>query len=252
LQALIVQAPDHSTIQDDIFVRHRFVPNRLVEVIKATMWIDLSGRLEEVEAGIRKTARVEIRQAERRGIAIRQGTEKDAGVFFRLMLATCERQGSQPSPASEAAVLALWRAFSAQGRIRVTFAEYRGEPVAAGLCLILGNRVTLWKKGWSGAERERHPNQMVTYEAIRWAHRAGYKIFDFAGMAYSTAVSLSRGETLSDAQKHGRDFFLLGYGAKPMLLPESWVYFRNPVVRFAYNKATSSPWLSKFTRRFVR
>ena len=184
LQALIVQAPDHSTIEDDFFVRHRFMPNRLVEVIKATMCIDLRGSLEEVEAGFRKTARVEIRQAERRGIAIREGTEKDAGVFFRLMAATCERQGCAPSPASEAAVVALWKAFSGRGRIRISFAEYAGEPVAGALCLILGDRVTLWKKGWSGAQRERHPNQLVTYEAVRWAHQNGYKIFDCAGMGY--------------------------------------------------------------------
>jgi peptidoglycan pentaglycine glycine transferase (the first glycine) len=252
LQALIVQAPDHSSIQDDIFVRHRFVPNRLVGVIKATMCIDLSGSLKEVEAGFRKTARVELRQAERRGITIREGTEKDAGVFFRLMAATCERQGSLPSPASEASVLALWKAFSSRGRIRVTFAEYAGEPVAAALCLILGSRVTLWKKGWSGAQRERHPNQLVTYEAIRWAHENGYRLFDCAGMAQSTAMSLLHGEPLSDAQKQGRDFFLLGYGAKPLLLPESWVYFRNPIIRFAYSKAVSSPWLAKITRRFAR
>jgi hypothetical protein len=168
------------------------------------------------------------------------------------MAATCERQGCSPSPGSEAAVLALWRAFSGQGRIRVSFAEYAGEPVAGALCLILGDRVTLWKKGWSGAQRERHPNQLLTYEAIRWAHRNGYKIFDCAGMAYSTAVSLLRGEPLTDAQKQGRDFFLLGYGAKPLLLPESWIYFRNPVIRYAYSKAVSSPWLTKFTRRFAK
>ena len=252
LQALIVQAPDQSTIEDDIFARNRFVPNRLVEVIKATMCIDLGGSAEEIEAGIRKTARVEIRQAEQRGITIREGNEKDAGAFFRLMAVTCARQGCSPSPASEAAVLALWKAFSGQGRIRVTFAEYAGEPVAGALCLILGDRVTLWKKGWSGAQRERHPNQLLTYEAIRWAHQNGYKIFDCAGMAYNTAVSLSRGEPLTDAQKQGRDFFLLGYGAKPLLLPGSWIYFRNPVIRFAYSKAASSPWLTKFTRRFAK
>ena len=65
-------------------------------------------------------------------------------------------------------------------------------------------------------------------------------------------MSLLHGEPLSDAQKQGRDFFLLGYGAKPMLLPESWVYFRNPVIRFAYDKAASSHWFSNFTRRLVR
>ena len=112
--------------------------------------------------------------------------------------------------------------------------------------------MTLWKKGWSEAERERHPNQLATFEAMRWAHRNGYKTFDFAGMSHSTAVSLLRGDPLSDAQKQGRDFFLLGYGAKPVLLPESWIYFRNPMIRFAYSRAASSPLVLKFAHRFTR
>jgi peptidoglycan pentaglycine glycine transferase (the first glycine) len=252
LRALIVQPPDSTTIAAADFRAHGYAPNELVEVIKASMVIDLRGSWEDVEGRIRKTARVEVRQAERRGMKIREGKENEAGLFFKLMAETCARQGTAPSPGSEAGVQSLLSAFSAGGRVRVSFAEYEGEPVAGALCLMFGDRVTLWKKGWSGAHRERHPNALVTHEAIQWAHAKGYKRFDCAGMSHVVADRLLRREELSEAQKRGRDFFLLGYGAQPVLLPGSWVYFRNPAARFVYARVASSRFLAGQMKRFGR
>lgn len=249
LRALIVQVPDEPGIEAWSFVAHRFAPNHLVQVISATLLIDTAGGMEDIRRRMRRTTTKDLKRAEKRGVKIREGTEADLGTFFRLMTETCRRQNTAPSPASEAALLGVWNAFRPQDAIRLTLAELEGEPVAGILCLCFGNRVTAWKKGWSGAHGERQPNQLVMFEAIQWSHRRGYHIFDCTAMNRSTAESLLNGNELSDDQKRGRDFFLLGYGGRPVLLPESWVYFANPVLRCLYRFLGGKQWIRALARR---
>jgi hypothetical protein len=130
-------------------------------------------------------------------------------------------------------------------------AEYETESVAAAVCLCFGERVTFWKKGWSGEHRERHPNQLVMFDAIRWSQSQGYRLFDCAGMNHGTAVNLLSGKPLSETQKKARDFFLLGYGGTPTLLPESKVYISNPALRFMYRSAMRFMWSRALAKHLV-
>jgi lipid II:glycine glycyltransferase (peptidoglycan interpeptide bridge formation enzyme) len=242
LMGLMLQPPDQSTIGDQVLTRYRFLPNHLMTVVSATLIINSGGSVDEIMSRLRRTTRLELKRSETRGMKMRVGGERDLPTFFRLMTATCRRQQTDPSPATEAALREIWQAFHPTGRIRLAFAEYENEPVAAAICLCFGDRVTFWKKGWSGAHRERHPNQLVMFDAIRWAQSRGFRQFDCLAMHHDTAVSLLNGRPLSNTQKSARDFFLLGYGGTPVLLPESWVYFGNPVLRFLYQTATTCPW----------
>ena len=251
LKALILQPPDESTIGDAVLARYHFLPNHLMTVISATLIINTAGSLDEIMGGLRRTTRVELKQSEKRGMKMREGDERDLPTFFRLMTATCRRQQTDPSPATESALREIWQAFHPSGCIRMAFAEYDNKPVAAAICLCFGDRVTFWKKGWSGAHRERHPNQMVMFDAIRWAHNRGCRQFDCAAMHHDTAVSLLNGEALSVTQKSARDFFLLGYGGTPVLLPESQIYFSSPGLRFLYRTATACPWGRTLVRRLA-
>jgi hypothetical protein len=79
------------------------------------------------------------------------------------------------------------------------------------------------------------------FEAIQWAQTNGFKKCDCLAMNRSTAVSLLRNEPLTDEQKHGRDFFLLGFGGQPTLLPESRIYIRNGLAAYLYSKVAANP-----------
>ncbi|MBU6410013.1 MAG: GNAT family N-acetyltransferase [Verrucomicrobia bacterium] len=251
LRALVLQPPDALAIPAPLLHRHRFLSNHLITVISATLVMDTACPMDDIISRIRKTAKIELRQSQKRGITIRDGHERDIPVFFRLMRATCERQHTVPSPSTEAALLATWRAFHAAGRIRLSFAEYQGTPIAGALCLSFGGRLTLWKKGWSGQHRDRHPNQAVMFDAIQWAHHHRHKLFDCAAMHPRTALALLNGQPLSENQKKGRDFFLLGYGGKPVLLPDSSLFIQNPALRSLYKTATAIPLARKFTKSIL-
>jgi lipid II:glycine glycyltransferase (peptidoglycan interpeptide bridge formation enzyme) len=234
IKALIVQPPDQSGLNGALLARHYFSENRLVDVISATLLIDLSGDLGDIEKRMRKTRLYEVRTARRRGIFIREGTEQDIGVFFSLMASTCARQRTTPVPATKAALMAIWAALYPHGAIRLSLAEFEGEPVAGLLCIRFGQRMTAWKKGWSGLHSDRFPNQLLTYEAIEWAHRMGNKLFDFAGVSRKIAVDMILGNPLKGSCESTRDWFNLGFGNKAQLIPESQIYIRNPLARFIY------------------
>lgn len=237
LRALVLQAPDGSRMENRLLARHQFLANHLVGVNSATLVMDVACGMDEIMQRMRRTTILELKRSQKRGVKMREGGEHDISTFFRLMKTTCERQQTSPSPATESAMLNVWKTFHLAGRIRLALAEFEGEPIAGAICLCFGERVTFWKKGWSGDHRERHPNQMVMFDAIQWLHQQGYKLFDCAAMNHGTAVSLLKGEPLSDAQRKARDFFLLGYGGTPVLLPESKIYISNPVLRFIYRTA---------------
>ena len=252
LLALVVQPPDSATWYGPLLMRYGFVDNHLIEVISATLLVDLTRSIGEIGRRIRKSTQAEIRQAERRGIKIREGNEKDIGTFFHLMLSTCERQKTKPAPSTEAALFNIWKTFRSRGCARLSIAEYEGEPIAGIICLAFGERVTGWKKGWSGQHRDRHPNPLLIYDAVEWSHRNGYKLFDFAALSPDIATTLLRGAALSENQKKSRDFLHLNFGDRPVMLPDYRLYIPNPFVRFAYRSATANSGLRVLAKHLVR
>ena len=234
IRALIAQPPDESRLNGALLARHCFLPNHLVDVISATLLVDLSGGMAGINKNMRKTRLYEIRVARRQGISIREGGEKDIRVFFSLMSSTCKRQGTNPSPRTESDMMALWNAFHPHGAIRLSLAECEGEIVAGLLCLRFGQRVTAWKKGWSGKYSDRYPNQLLSYEAIEWAQRMGANVLDFAAMRRDIAEAMIAGKAPAKEWESSRDWFNLGFGNRPQLLPESKIYISNPLARFLY------------------
>jgi len=247
LRALIVQAPDQTRLTPGQFRGLGFLPNHLVNVVTSTLLIDVSCTMEEILARLRRTTMLELKRARKRGIKIREGERGDLGTFFDLMVETCKRQETSPSPASVATFQQLWDAFG--GRLRLTLAEFEEQPVAGTVCLCFGDRVTFWKKGWSGAHRDKHPNQLVMFEAIEWSQQHGYKNFDCLAMSRDTAESILAGKELSAEQRQQRDFFLLGYGGTPVLLPDSWVFIPNSVARIVYCSLAKSRFLKTLAAR---
>jgi lipid II:glycine glycyltransferase (peptidoglycan interpeptide bridge formation enzyme) len=250
LQAVLLQPPDRSKLYERwLPARQPLLANHLTPVIESTLLVDLSEGMEAIRRRMRKRTRLEIRQAEERGIRIREGGERDIGTFFRLMAATCERQRTRPNPASERALLEVWRGFHGQGCARLMFSEFQGKPVAGLFSLGFGDTATCWKRGWSGDHRDLHPNQPLTLDAIEWAHRMEYKFFDFCSLRPDIAAAMLQGQPLSEDQRKSRDYVNLNYGNLPVILPESRVYFRNPLARAVYRIAIKIPPLRDRLRR---
>lgn len=233
IRALVVQPPDCGSIEYAL-MQHGLLPNHLVNVISATLLVDLAGTFDDVLSRMRRNTLALVRRARRRGVSIREGNESDVAAFFSMMQSTCARQQTSPQPATLAAMASLWRALSPKGLVRMSLAECEGRPVAGMVCIRFGDRVTAWKKGWSGEYADWCPNYLVTFDAIEWAHRAGARLFDFAGMNRQVAVAAIEGAIEERNLGAHRDCFNLGFGGRVKLLPESRLYIANPFVRLLY------------------
>ena len=69
-------------------------------------------------------------------------------------------------------------------------------------------------------------------DALEWAKEAGYKIFDFFSLNQRIATKLISGTPLSQEDRKTRDMFHLGFGITPKILPDAYVWFRNPFLRY--------------------
>jgi lipid II:glycine glycyltransferase (peptidoglycan interpeptide bridge formation enzyme) len=251
LSAAIIQPPDVSELLPEVLRREGFPICYFKSVGAATLMVDLTGSFETVEGRMSKYTRKHVRQATRRGVTIREGTARDTATFFRLMLSTCERQGAAPEPPTEAAVAELWERFHQFACVRLSFAECDGEPVAAQLAIPFGGTVRLWKKGWSSTHGDKHPNELLTHEVIQWAHAKGFKNVDFGALDKRTAQSLLQGLPLDEDQTQSRDKFNLGFGGRPVLLPEARVWFGNGFLRRVYGFLASRPLTRGLMEKFV-
>jgi hypothetical protein len=234
LVAMVVQPPGRSQVIASRLLSSRFAPNRILDIVTATLVVDVSGGIEAVEARMRRATRQQLRKAVRNGVSVREGTEADIGVFFWLMLETCKRQKVEPNPSTENALRELWLASRKAEGCRLTLAEHGGRPVSGLFCIPFRDVVAIWKKGSSPQYLHLHPVELLYHEAFAWAHAQGYRYCDFTALNRRTADTLIAGIALSDKQKAGRDIFNLGFGGRPMLLPEACIHFPNPLLSMAY------------------
>lgn len=236
--ALIAQPPDECTRFQDILKYKGFLDGNTLGVIDATLLIPLNRDFTKIEGGMNRTTRQAIRQAQKKGVSIREGDEQDLAVFFELMKNTCGRQGvTKPKPSSVLLFGKLWESFHPGGRCRLTIAEHEGTVLAGLFCLIYGKRVTLWKKGWSGEGAELKPNESLYAEAISWAHRNGFACCDFGALRRNIADCLVAGEPFTKSQLKSRDMFNIRFGGIPKILPQPVIYIKSKVIRKFFSAA---------------
>jgi GNAT acetyltransferase-like protein len=233
-RAVIVQPPDLCHQMPDRLDSAGFDLDVSGEVIDATWVIDLRGGFAAVEQGMNGEARRKIRQGVNRGVKVRDGDSHELGAFFELMLMTCQRQQVAPNPPDMKHLRAFWNAAHPTGRTRLYFSEFEGKPLTGYLDFAFGKTLKQWKKGWNSTEGQRNPNDVSTFEALKWACARGYEFYDFCGFDRKMALAIMQGEQLTENQLRSRYMFFTRFGGFPRLLPPSRVYFPNRLARHAY------------------
>jgi peptidoglycan pentaglycine glycine transferase (the first glycine) len=251
LRALVVQAPDPSNELPPALLAGGFQREHLLRVNEHTLKIDLTPGVEGLQQGLRARTRAEVRQAQRRGVTIREGGEADLPLFFELMVGSCRRQNAQPNPSSAGALARLYRAHQRRQQVRLTFAQAEGKVLGGGLYLLFGRCATFWKKGWSSEGARLHPMTLLNWEGIEWAARQGFEAFDFAAMSREVAETLLQGGSLLPEMYRTRDIFNLGFGGRPLRCAPSCVYLPHPTFRFAWWVLNSSGVFRRIARRLA-
>ncbi len=153
-----------------------------------TVMIDLTLPEETFLARMKQKTRYNIRLAQRKGVIVRTGGPDDLSSLYRMYAETSVRDGFVIR--DEGYYRLLWQTFltSQPAMIpgdrpyaQVLVAEVSGEAIAALFVFYFAARAWYLFGMSRDAHREKMPNHLLQWEAIRQAKAAGCRVYDLWG-----------------------------------------------------------------------
>jgi lipid II:glycine glycyltransferase (peptidoglycan interpeptide bridge formation enzyme) len=144
-----------------------------------TVMIDLSGDEDAWLGRMKQKTRYNIRLAQKKGVVVRQAVLAELPLMYKMYAETSIRDGFVIRP--ESYYLAIWQEFIQKDMARALIAEVDGQPVA-GLVLFFFAKKAWYLYGMSTQEhREKMPNYLLQWEAMRLAKSFGCDQYDLWG-----------------------------------------------------------------------
>lgn len=144
-----------------------------------TMLIDLRPDADQLLASMKQKTRYNVRLAARRGVAVRPGDTADLELLFQMYAETAVRDRFTIRNADY--YLKIWKDFITSGLGEPLLAEVKGEPVAGVIIFRFGGRAWYVYGMSREVHREKMPNYLLQWEAIRRAKQAGCTEYDLWG-----------------------------------------------------------------------
>ncbi len=146
---------------------------------KNTVILDLNGDEEHWLARMKQKTRYNIRLAQKNGVQVKKATLEDLPLIYRMYAETANRDGFIIRP--EDYYLGVWSKFLQANMAEALLAEVDGIPVA-GLVLFHLGRTAWYVYGMSTQlHREKMPNYLLQWEAMRVASEKGCLHYDLWG-----------------------------------------------------------------------
>jgi lipid II:glycine glycyltransferase (peptidoglycan interpeptide bridge formation enzyme) len=144
-----------------------------------TITIDLTPGEDELLAAMSQSTRRKVRVAEREGVTVRAGTVDDLSVLYDLYRVTGERDGFLIRPAEY--YRHEWRYLMEAGLAQPLIAEHDGHAIAHVILFHFGRKCWYFYGASSNQHRDKMPNYLLQWEAMRWAKAHGYTVYDTWG-----------------------------------------------------------------------
>ncbi|HEX9839052.1 MAG TPA: peptidoglycan bridge formation glycyltransferase FemA/FemB family protein, partial [Anaerolineales bacterium] len=165
---------------------------------KNTVLIDLKPSEQEMLARMKQKSRYNIRLAEKKGVRLRIGTQKDFAMLYRMYAETSVRDGFVIRDADY--YKTVWRTFMANAPSSISnlqslnfndrlsmpyaeplIAEVKNEPVAAIFVFYFAGRAYYVYGMSSSMHREKMPSYLLQWEAMKHAKAKGCSMYDLWG-----------------------------------------------------------------------
>ncbi len=144
-----------------------------------TILIDLTPSEEQLLAQMKQKTRYNVRLAARKGVTVRTGTQHDLDTLFRMYAETSRRDGF--AIRERGYYITLWRTFLQAGMLDPLIAEVAGEPVAALMLFRFAGKAWYLNGMSLPIHRDKMPNYLLQWEAMRRAKAAGCRVYDLWG-----------------------------------------------------------------------
>lgn len=188
---------------------------------KATIFIDLTKKDEEILAEMHPKTRYNIRLATRKGVKVETRYDSEAfKIFLQLQRETADRQGFFIHPDNY--YKTLWKTFATKKMAHLLIASYDKKPAAAW-CLLNFKGVLYYPYGGSSLKyKNTMASNLIGWEAIQLGKRLGCQLLDMWG------ITLNENE---NDPWYGFTRFKRGYGGQIIKFMDSydlvivdWVY----------------------------
>ncbi len=191
-----------------------------------TVTLDLRRSEDDLLAAMKQKTRYNVRLAARKGVRVRAGAPADFDLLYRMYAETSVRDGFVIRPAGY--YREVWSSLMAAGHAQPLIAEVGAEPVAA-LIVFRFARTAWYFYGMSrDAHRDKMPNYLLQWEAIRWAREQGADTYDFWG----APDELTETDPLWGVWK-----FKEGFGGQFTRRIGAWDYAPRPALYGLYTRA---------------
>ncbi len=172
---------DDRSSQDDLSrfeMRANFIRNPVGVQPPRTLIINLEGSEESLLARMKQKTRYNIRLALKKGVVIRPSADVEA--FYQLITQTAQRDAFGVHTLDYYRM--AYELFAPQGDCILLFAESEGAILAGLMAFARGQRAWYFYGASSDVHRERMPNYLLQWEAMRWARKRGCLTYDLWGV----------------------------------------------------------------------
>jgi lipid II:glycine glycyltransferase (peptidoglycan interpeptide bridge formation enzyme) len=189
-----------------------------------TAVLNLSGLEDDWLARMHQKTRYNLRLAVKKGVSVRQGGMNDLQSLYRMYAETSVRDGFVIRDPQY--YLNLWGFFIDNGMAVPLLAEVEAEPVA-GLILFNFQKRAWYLYGMSrDAHREKMPNYLLQWEAMKLARAKGCQVYDLWGAP----------DTFDEKDAMRGVFrFKDGLGAKVVRTAGAWDFASRPLLFRLYS-----------------
>lgn len=176
-----------------------------------SVWINTEPGEDALLTNMKQKTRYNVRLAEKKGVRVRRGGPEDFEALAGLYAETSSRDGFLIR--DKAYYLDVWQRFYSAGMLTPLIAEVEGQMIAAVMIFITGTTAR-YVYGMSGPDhREKMPNYLLQWEAIKLAKEKNCTLYDLWG---------APDEFNEDDRMWGVYQFKRGLGGDVVITPGAW------------------------------
>jgi peptidoglycan pentaglycine glycine transferase (the first glycine) len=196
-----------------------------------SMLVDLVGEESHILNRMKQKTRYNINLALKKNVIVKPQVE--LGAFYDLMKITGVRD--QFGIHSLSYYQRAYDLFHAHDQCLLLIAEYEGTPISGLIVFRVGNRAWYFYGASSNLQRDRMPNYLLQWEAIRWAKTQGCIEYDLWGVPDADLETLEANFASRNDGLWGVYRFKRGFGGEIKRSVGPWDRVYNPFLYRLYS-----------------
>ena len=141
--------------------------------------VDLSDGSDHVWKGFKRTLRGDIERAKKRGIYVEEGNKGELSFIYDSLVKRYQEQ-NRAVYVQKSYLFDLYDSFFPQN-LRIFAAKYNNELVGGIVAICYNNKISFWIGAAKSNVEGISPNDLVQWEAIKWACEHEFKYYEEIG-----------------------------------------------------------------------